>query len=294
MAMRLKMIAGLGFAMLSTTAAVSQAPDAPKEEQIVVQGERKEVIQKIRQLIARNRSDQLARFEEKVCPMVIGMPRDYTATMTRLIRENIESVKAKADKPDCRPNALVIFIDRPVDLVKAIYKEDPALLNMAPRTADNFIRSAGPIMSWHVSEMMGADGEDLQSGEIAGNTFPIHRTVTTSMLNSGVAINMRLAMVVIEKPRTEGKTLRQLADLATMHMLLEVKQSAAVNDPNSILALFEPRVDGSAPPPRLSSFDRAALKGFYTQRDNDLSSRQQRLNIANTIKKESESGTNRE
>ena len=294
----------LAAALLAVAAAIpataqvetrtSTASNDQSRESVVVQGQRKAVMQQLRNLIARNKSDQLARFESRVCPMVIGMPRDWTAIMTRMIRDNIDSVGADVDKPGCKPNGLVIFIDQPVELVRALEKEEPGLLGMHPRTVANLIDTGGPAISWHVTQTMGAAGEELQSGTFDGipgnfggstNAVPVTRGITSSRLFTPVRQDMMLGMVVIEKGRTEGKTLRQIADFATMHLLLEVKPGAGGKDASSILSLFEPRSEGHSAPRRLSRFDKGALTGFYDQRMNNLSSAQQRANIATAIEK---------
>ncbi len=240
----------------------------------------------MRDVIARNRGDQMARFEDKVCPMVIGMPRDWTAAMTRMIRANIMSFGAKVEGPGCRPNSLVIFIDQPRALVEAIRKEEPWMLGMEPRPALDFVASVGPITSWHVTDTMGADGELLGTATIEGASgVKTSRSISSSRLYMPVRQEMLLGMVVVEKDRTVGHTLRQLADLATMHILLEVKASAGTKDPGSILSLFEPRPAGEAPPPRLSRLDRGAMAGFYAQRDNNYTAAQQRSAIAKAIVK---------
>ena len=73
--------------------ASTAAPDRPNADnrEIIVEGQRRSVMRHLRDVIARDGSDQLARFEDKICPMVIGMPRDWTAAMTRMIRTNVES-----------------------------------------------------------------------------------------------------------------------------------------------------------------------------------------------------------
>jgi hypothetical protein len=96
---------------------------------------------------------------------------------------------------------------------------------------------------------------------------------------------MLTGFVVIDRQATVGKSLRQLADLATMHLLLDVRQDAGARDNGSILSLFEPRAAGVALPQRLSRFDRGAMTGFYTQRENNRSAAQQRNNIADAIRK---------
>ena len=273
----------------------SSTAQTVQDKEIVVQGQRKAVMRQLRELIARNRGDQLARFEDKVCPMVIGMPRDWTAIMTRMIRGNIESVGAEVDAPGCTPNGLVIFIDQPAELLEALRKDEPWLLGMTPRQASNFTRAAaGPLVSWHVSDMRGADGEmlagmssltDPVTGASGSTDARITRGITSSRLYLPVRQEMMLGMVVVEKGKTEGRTLRQLADLATMHLLLEVRPSAGAKNHGSILSLFEPRPAGHAEPQRLSPIDRGALAGFYAQRANNLTAAQQRLNIAKAMER---------
>ena len=123
----------------------------------------------------------------------------------------------------------------------------------------------------------------------AGGSVPadakIVRQASASRLYSNVREDMLVGFVVIDRAATPGKTLRQLADIATMHLLLDVRQDAGRRDPSSILSLFEPRPAGAAPPPRLSRLDRGALAGFYTQRQNNRTARQQTENIARAIEK---------
>ncbi|MES2903522.1 MAG: hypothetical protein V4696_04985 [Pseudomonadota bacterium] len=268
-----------------STAAPDRSPGV--NDEIVVQGQRRSVMRHLRDVIARDGADQLARFEDKVCPMVIGMPRDLTAAMTRMIRANVESFGAKAESVGCKPNGLVIFIDRPAELVEAIRKEEPWMLGMAPRTARNFVDDVGAITSWHVTETRGAEGQVLGGYEADGQSTSARttRSISSSRLYTPARQEMQLGIVVIEKGRTIGHTLRQLSDLATMHLLLEIKASAATKDPNSILSLFEPRPDDQPRPQRLSRLDRGAMAGFYQLRANNLSSAQQRENIAKAMER---------
>ena len=255
--------------------------------EIIVQGQRRSVMRHLRDVIARDGADQLARFEDKVCPMVIGMPRDWTEKMTRMIRANVESFGAKVQPAGCKPNGLVIFIDRPAELVDAIRKEEPWMLGMAPRTARNFVDDVGAITSWHVTETRGSEGQVLGAYDAGGQSTSarITRSVTSSRLYTPARQEMQLGMVVVAKGRTVGHTLRQLSDLATMHLLLEVKASAGTKDPSSILSLFEPRLADQPRPQRLSRLDRGAMAGFYALRANNFSAAQQRENIAKAMER---------
>lgn len=254
---------------------------------VVVTGAKKkrEIAQALKKLIEPTGREQLARFEERICPMVIGMPRDWTARMTRMIRDNIAAVGAKLEPAGCKPNALAIFIDQPRELVAALHEAEPHLFNMTPREFKQFAALPGPVWSWHVTDMRDRDGNQVAQGSMQGNDFAVIKNAAATRLYSNVREDMLAGFVVIDRQQTVGRTLRQLADLTTMHLLLDIKPGAEKQDMSSILSLFQARADGSAaPPPRFSSFDRGMLVGFYTQRENNRSAVQQRENIAAAIR----------
>lgn len=274
----------------SSTAA-PQPPQgrAADNDVIVVQGQKKEIAQALRQLIKPSGgAEQLARFEDDICPLVAGMPRDWTQVLTRMIRDNVVAVGGKVGKPGCTVNAVVIFIDQPLELVQALAEAEPDFFAMTPRELSQFTAVTRPVTSWHVTDTRDRDGQELGSvGSIGGSPADakIVRSASASRLYSTIREDMLTGFVVIDRQATLGKSLRQLADLATMHLLLDVKQDAGTKDGTSILSLFEPRTEGATAPRRLSRFDRGALAGFYTQRENNRTAAQQRSNIADAIRK---------
>ena len=275
------------FGFVSAIAlAVPVAAQQAGGDEIVVTGEKKkEIAQALKKLIEPTGSEQLARFEDRVCPMVIGMPRDWTASMTRMIRENITAIGGKLEPAGCKPNALAIFIDQPRELVAALHDAEPHLFNMTPREYDQFAALPGPVWSWHVTDMRDRDGNQVAQGSMpGGNDFAVVKNAAASRLYSNVREDMLGGFVVIDRQQTIGRTLRQLADLTTMHLMLDVKPGAEKQDMNSILSLFVPRGESIVVPARFSQFDRGILAGFYTQRENNRSARQQRENIAAAIR----------
>jgi len=266
----------------------SSSSSKQTDESVVVTGQRKQIAQALKKLIEQSDSEQFARFEDKLCPIVIGMPRDWTASLTRMIRENVIAVGGKAGKPGCTFNAAIIFIDQPLELVKAFAEEEPGYFSMTPKELAKFTAVQRPVTSWHVTDMRGRDGQELgQMGMLGGMPADarINRNAAASRLYTNVREDMLVGFVVIDRQQTVGKSLRQLADLATMHIMLDVRQDASELDPGSILSLFESRAEGDPVPDRLSQFDRGALRGFYTQRENNRSARQQAENIARAIEK---------
>jgi hypothetical protein len=262
-----------------------RASTAQDDAPIVIQGKKKELAKALRQLIQPSDNEQLARFEDKVCPIVIGMPRDWTVKMTQMIRDNIEAVGGKLEKPGCKPNALAIFIDQPKELVDALHDDAPYYFNMTPRQFDKFAAQPGPVWSWHVTDMRSRDGNQLAQGSMQGNDFAVVKQASATRLYSNIRQDMLAGFVVLDRPKTVGKTLRQIADLVTMHLLLDVRLGATGNDKSSILSLFAERSENETIPARFSNFDRGALTGFYTQRENNRTAAQQQNNIAEAIRR---------
>ena len=254
-----------------------------KDDAIVVQGQRKkELVQALRQLVQPSEHEQLTRFEDKLCPQVIGMPRDWTPRLTQIIRDNIAAAGGLLQPEGCKPNALAIFIDQPRELVAALHKDAPFFFSMTPRQFQIFAGGPGPVWSWHVTDMRSRDGVQLGQGQINGQDFAVVKNAAASRLYSNIREDMLVGFVVIDRQKTVGKSLRQLADLATMHLMLDVRQNAGSKDASSILSLFEP---AGSPPLAMSRFDKGALAGFYTQRENNRTASQQRENIAEAIRR---------
>ena len=78
----------------------SSQTSASSDDAIIVQGQKKEIAKALRDLIKPSGgAEQLARFEDDICPLVAGMPRDWTAVLTRMIRDNVVAVGGKVAAP---------------------------------------------------------------------------------------------------------------------------------------------------------------------------------------------------
>ena len=297
---RVQLLGALAF-LLTTTPAAAQAPG--DDENVTVQGYRKAVTDVLRERFSQSQS-QLARFETKLCPMVIGMPADWTANLTKIIRDNIVAFGGKLAEPGCTVNATVIFSDQPHEFIKAFAKKQPAYFVMSPRELEQFTAAPRPVNSWHVTEVRSRDGQDMggaressqeQALSVSGVTVSttvdspmsakVNRQSAATRLYTNVREDMLIAFVVVDRQQTPGKSMRQLADIATMHLLLDIKQDAGRKDSTSILSLFEPRPEGVEPPARMSEIDRGIVQGLYSLKQNNRSASQQYSHIAETIKR---------
>ena len=301
LALAASFLAGPAAADPIVAAATGLQASADSGETITVEGTRRSVRSVLQKVIAETDSDQLARFEHPVCPRIIGLPVDWAGIVDRLVRENIARAGRETETAGCQPNAVAMFVDRPHDFVTGLYEKEPSFFSMEPRQFERFAATRRAAYSWQVTETYGSMGQTLRTlatltyaDPLTGAviTTPLSRGVkraddeTGSRLKTGVREEIELSFVAIDSRRINGLTLRQLADFATMHLLLSIKPGASTQNSNSILALFEAGVTDGSRPLRMSDFDWGALRGFYGQRRNNFSAAQQRQNIAAAIARE--------
>lgn len=297
-------IAGAVAAMICAAPLAADAPESAQEREIVVQGQRMSVTTAIRQAIHNAGISQLARFEEPVCPIVSGLSAETGAAIERAIKGNIEALGGRVGKPGCAVNAVVMFDDNPMEFVRSSAKSQPEYFSaMTPREFKQFTDRPRPVMSWHVTEIRSRNGEEMGSADKSSQTKKIMTATVTEGVNINADVNRQaaatrlysntrqditMAVAVIDRGRSNGKSVRQLADLATLHLLLDVRQDVESNNPASILSLFDPRPEGSAPPTALTSFDRGMVEGLYTRRANNLTAGQQFSSIAKAVERSAE------
>lgn len=267
---------------------------AQSSDDIVVRGEKRQLTEALEAVIGTSRNAQLARFEKPVCPAVRGLRPDWSMRIERIIRANVVAAGGKPAPEGCEVNAIALFVGDPHELVVRLNARHPSFFAMRPAAFDRFARPGQPAYSWRVTGTYGSRGQilrhissltwaDPNSGAIMTTRLydpaPMPTDETGSRLVTGVRDEIEAGFVAIDRDLAEGKSLRQLADFATLHLMLEIKPGAGRRDGDSILALFEQR-PGWVPPARMSNFDRGALSGFYTQKYNNRSAVQQRENIA--------------
>lgn len=299
-------------ALFSVTAALhataSLAQNSTANETIVVEGQRKTLTKMLRDVIAEAPTGQIGRFETKLCPKVIGLPADWSSRIEAMVRKNAEIAGLTMQPADCRPNALVIFIDEPQRLVSELSKAENGFFgHIDMHDKKRLIETARPVYSWRVLDIKDRDGLDLgvvgsipvatgpngasASGGPGG--MPVNARIVRNARAAHIGENTRqdilLSFAVFDTAKAEGKTLRQLADMATLHLLLDIKlDSEAQAAKDSILSLFVPRSNGAALPERMSSVDQAMLAGLYQIKDNALNARAQRSKIVTRIRKSEE------
>jgi hypothetical protein len=287
---------------LASSAALAQPDPAPAEDEtVIVEGQRLSVNRLVSETINDAGVEPLARFEEPICPGVVGLGLAQAVKLADMIRANIVALGGKIQQPGCTPNATVILVDQPVEFVKQLAKTTPAYFTMTPREFSQFTGRPRPVVSWHATETRARDGQELDGAKQlsdrnkkimntnAANSVGINaqvvRNSAATRLYTNTREDMAFGFLVIDQAKLPGKTLRQLADFATLQLLLDIKQNAGASNRGSILSLFEDRPQGVAAPAEMSQFDKAMVEALYGPSENNRSAAQQFTQIATAIRR---------
>lgn len=245
---------------------------------IVVEGSRKTLRNMLKQTLDNGPQNQLARYADGFCPRVDGFPEEWSPIIETVVRNNAAEAGVQVKNAGCRPNALILFTDHPQQLMVDLDKASPSLLaHLSAGQRQLLLGKKRAVYSSRVVQQVDREGNAITDG--------ISRSFGATRISANVRSDILLSVVVIDINQSPGKSLRQLADFATMHLLLNLTvKSLDEANPSSVLSLFMPH-EGMAVPQRLSLIDRATLHGLYVPRSNNFTAQEQRERIIGTIKK---------
>ena len=278
----------------------AQSAPSSVDENVTVEAQRVKAEAMVRDTLDGVGILPMGRFEDKICPAVVGLAPAQADRLVQMIRTNIKAFGGGLQDPGCTANATVIFAPQPADFVQKLAARQPSYFSMSPAGLKQFTEKPRPVLSWHVIEMRDRDGNELGNSREVGmagarildmpaaagapmSAKVLRNTGATHLATSSRA-DMLFGFAVIDAAKIQGKSMEQLADLATLHLLLEIKQDA-VAPAGSILSLFNDRPEGAAGPPGLSSYDRAMIRGLYDPQENNRTPSQQFSQIATAVRK---------
>lgn len=277
-------ILAASLAATSLLATPVAAQDNPADE-IVVEGSREEVRNQIKSILEPS-GGQLSSFGRGFCPVILGFDPEWSAILDDLIRENAKSFGLRPSEKGCNPTAVVIFTDEPQTLIQGLRKKMPSLfetlyLPEIRRIADK----ERAVYSWRATGPTGRDGDRPTAGSFDGDAsgVPVIEAFSSSRLRSPTNYEIFNSYLIVDITKTPGMTLQQIADFATMNLLLDLEEEAVSEAPaGSILELFTAE-DPTTVAPGLSTFDRGLLKGLYEADNKSRPASRQRGHIASAM-----------
>ena len=206
--------------------------------------------------------DPLPRFEEPLCPGVIGLQFDYAVAMVARIRENASKLGLRlAVEEGCDPNLIISFLNDGQDYLQRLNSERGWVFEAMERSEKRALLSAtGPARTWITTETRTRDGLQIGRRDNLVDVPQAGMWSAHSLIYVPTRQDITASMVLIDRSAIEGRSLAQLADYATLHGLSEFVPEAASNVA-SIQNLFETT---DATPEGLTEFDMAYLQRLYS------------------------------
>jgi hypothetical protein len=219
------------------------------------------------------RFNQLATFEQPVCPMVLGMRPSSNAMATARMRQIASSAGMMVDQEGCDGNALVFVTSDRKALMALLRRHQAHLFGERTRKEiDALEASAAPAVAWQVVEPRGADGRtmervsdiELVKGRRARVDAYILRHVSVSRLGAKTRVDFLASVLILDARALLGTSTDQIAAYSAMRLFAgatppDVRSGTAP----TILTLFDDRAGGLDLAPSLTDWDAGFLRALY-------------------------------
>jgi hypothetical protein len=232
----------------------------------------------------------LPRFEDHLCPGVLGMKADAAEVIVQRIRFTAEDlgIRLAEDNGTCQPNLIVAFVDGAQEQLIAMARNNGYMFaglsvtargelfdvsgaarvwtNTLTRTRDGMpVPTSRDAASSPERQGTTLAGSDAQGNALMGQTGArLPPVAAMQAAHSRIFFPTRedivSVLVLFERDKVRDKTLLQLADYAIMRGLASTRETSGEPAAATILSLF----DGDGPKPqRMTAFDRAYLAVLY-------------------------------
>lgn len=249
---------------------------------------------------------KMARWDEGVCPITVGLGKKYAVYIT----SNLRRVAREAGAPvngdtNCKPNIEIVFTTTPQKLADGIRRQHPFYLGHASSDAqrDELARVRHPVQAWYTTAMRDLRGNLLwDSPRIAGSGEEIRipciecvggymnlssaigaTAVTGGRLGDGMRSIFYHVIIVAEPAKLGEYEVGTLADYIALLALSRVGSLDACQPLSSIVNLLAKNCANA--PAALTAADMGYLKGLYSM-SADGNLRLQQDGIAQVMLKE--------
>jgi|CXWL01.1.fsa_nt_gi hypothetical protein len=241
--------------------------------------------------------DQLARWDRRICPGVVGATRAQAQYILDRIAARAASLDLRVGEPGCRANIAIIISSDADELARLLVEEHRDAMGYYSEAGENargreafreFAETPRPVRWWHVAQTMSTGGQQPGEGASAmgsggqgiANTI---QSYSSSRLRSATRQDFTRAIIVVDGARLGGVTLGALSDYLAMVSLSQVSPDSDTSDFDTILNLFD--ASAGRRPQGLTEWDLAYLNGLYAT-PAGASSRQQQRAIGAIIERD--------
>ena len=213
--------------------------------------------------VAQADEEPLARFEDELCPGVVGLKRDAAEAMVGRLRANAEMLGLQmADNGDCEANFVVAFVADGQALLEALEDRSSYIFaEMSREERLTLMSEPGPARAMLRVRSRTRDGMPISRRENLTDLPQTSMWMAHSKIYSATRNDIISALVLFDRDEIRGLNLNQLADYATFRALAHRLPDPSATGEATILTLFDA---GGAKPDGLTAFDQAYLAQLYT------------------------------
>jgi hypothetical protein len=217
--------------------------------------------------------ESLLRWDEAVCPMVVGMIQPAGEFVLRRLSELARESGVPLAKENCKhPNLFIIVAKNPETFLKLWWRQQPRMYNTGRGIAPvrRFIEKSRPIRVWYnvgsgayPNEISGLLAASVDAG-LGTVDYPIVREPSSGAsyrLKFPVERQIGSAIVVIDPAQVDHLNIGQFSDYIAMVSFVEVNQDADLGANSTILNLFA--TSNAAVPLEMTRWDKALLRALY-------------------------------
>jgi len=260
--------AAIACLMLTPAAALAQ-----DEEEVVITGTR--LRDAVRDFVGAvtvetGGDDQVARWDGRVCPGVIGMaPTQAQAVVDRVAMHALD-LGLQVGEPGCAANLLVIFTRDSDTVARELVAQHRRALgyydgdgNTRGRAAlTDFAETSRPVRWWHVANTADESGFIIQDSDITGAPPPtVQGPPGGSRINRATQQVFSRVIVIVDADRVTGARVGTIADYVSMAALAQLDPDADTTQWPTILNAFRAGVPEDEIV--LTEWDVSYLRGLY-------------------------------
>jgi hypothetical protein len=251
-----QLLSTAGLIILVGVAQAQQPPTLvpPPNPDVVISARTEQAVDRfVAALTHTERGRQIARWNNHVCPRVIGLSTTDAAFIERRIADVARSLDTPVARGRCAANIIVIATDDAHGFADNLVRRYPKLFRdprfgRATRTETDALLQPRPVR-WIAASRMGNSKYQAAS-----------RLTKTSVENAV------LSLEIVDTQRLERITWRQLADYLALVAFARPPIDGDFGS-DTILSIFAARDRGERGPPRLTDQDKRFLLALYRSKD---------------------------
>ena len=288
-----KLAASLLAGALCAAPAMAQTPtpdSAEGNDRITITGIQPERMRDFaHELMEPGKLGQLSRWEDKVCPGVVGLTAEASQAMLDRIAMRAVSLNVRVGEPGCKANILIVVTEDGQKFTPAFVQQNKKLFGdtfdagntLGKDALASFTKTAKPVRWWHVSQTVTDRGEVLGDSAATpsggGDGFSgvqVARVNNASRLGASTHQEFNRIVAIVDTSRTKGVSFSAVADYIAMIALTQVRADVDAGGYDSILNVFEEADGGGEPMTGWTAWDSAFVNGLYAVRQDFVTSQQ--------------------